>query len=94
MCVGHRTFLSMNNQSKHQKQALQRQNLIEVRHDRQEEGAGQYLLFTRTQLLPTPSKYSNVLEEIRRTYICPEELFFIPGPASSHHPKRKGNTHA
>jgi len=83
----------MNTSQKHQTHEHQSQSLIEVRLDRQEEGAGQYLLFTSSQLLPTPSRHSKVLEGIRRTYICPEELFFIPRTPPTKPSQRKGNAH-
>lgn len=48
------------------KYELQRQHLHEVRKDRREEAAGQYILFPAPQFLPATSKHSCVLEEIRR----------------------------
>lgn len=89
----HGTLISMTTSTKNQTHEHQRPYLTEVRHDRHEEGAGQYLLFTRAQLLPTPSRHSKVLEEIRRTYICPEELFFIPATLPTKPSQRKGNAH-
>ena len=90
MGLTHSTVGNMNTTKKHQMHELQRHDLTEVRQDRHEEGAGNYLLFTTAQFLPTPSGHSKVLEEIGRTYICPEALFFIPGTNPT---QRKGNAH-